>query len=285
MKKKVNMYTIAAILTVFNRKAKTLSCLENLYNQKLSQNVRLEVYLTDDGSTDGTSEAIKQSFPQTHIILGNGSLFWNRGMHAAWQEAAKTTPDFYLWINDDTILKNDCINTLFQTSIQKDHAAIIIGSTSAKENEALLTYGGRTLKKLFPLIPPAPKSAIPCEVFNGNIVFIPKKVFESVGFNDSYYRHSFGDFDYGIKAQKKGFSSFIAPGVLGYCNRNNPIPIFQRKCYSIPERFRRLYSPLGFNPFEDFHFQRKFHNILYCILHFIKLHINVFFAKDHTAYE
>lgn len=77
------MRTIAALLTVYNRKEKTLACLRELFAQNIPDNYILNVYLTDDGCTDGTPEAIAIEFPSVHIIKGDGSLFWNRGMYAA----------------------------------------------------------------------------------------------------------------------------------------------------------------------------------------------------------
>lgn len=85
---------IAVLLTVHDRKNKTLRCLENLYKQVLPNYLRLDIYLTDDGCTDGTPEAIKRQFPKVHIIKGDGNLFWNRGMYRAWEEAAKQDYNF-----------------------------------------------------------------------------------------------------------------------------------------------------------------------------------------------
>ena len=68
---------IAAIITCHNRKEKTLVCLKSLF--QIIQNI--DVFLTDDGSTDGTSEAVKKIYPQVNIIQGDGNLFWSRGMY------------------------------------------------------------------------------------------------------------------------------------------------------------------------------------------------------------
>ena len=67
----INNY--AVILTCFNRKDTTLRCLRQLYQQKKSS--RMDVFLCDDASTDGTSEAIRKEFPQVHVVIGNGNLF------------------------------------------------------------------------------------------------------------------------------------------------------------------------------------------------------------------
>lgn len=85
------MKLIAVLLTVHNRKEKTLCCLQNLFKQKIPNGYQIEVYLTDDGCTDGTPEAVHEQFPAVHIIKGDGSLFWNRGMYTAWDTAGKAT--------------------------------------------------------------------------------------------------------------------------------------------------------------------------------------------------
>ena len=61
---------LAVLLTCFNRKATTLRCLEQLNKQNITAS--MDVFLCDDGSTDGTSDAIKKLFPQVYIIKGSG---------------------------------------------------------------------------------------------------------------------------------------------------------------------------------------------------------------------
>lgn len=48
------MQTIAILLTVFNRKEKTVKCLQHLNIQLPLQGYKTDIYLTDDGCTDGT---------------------------------------------------------------------------------------------------------------------------------------------------------------------------------------------------------------------------------------
>ncbi len=272
---------IAVLLTVHNRKNKTLGCLRGLFSQDNVSNCAIDVFLVDDGCTDGTSDSVKKEFPNVHIIEGDGNLFWNRGMRLAWETAAKYNPDFYLWLNDDTTLMSDSITRLLTCSKQLQDKSIVVGSTYASKENKTLSYGGRLKTHNNPFVIPDSEHAIECDTFNGNIVLIPHSVFELVGFNDNYYHHSFGDFDYGIAAGLKGVKSYVAPGYYGYCTRNNPIPCFRRRCYSLVTRYKILYSPLGYNPIEDFHLNRKYQPLCLCIWYFIKLHLNVLFTVDH----
>lgn len=273
---------IAVLLTVHNRKEKTLKCLTQIY-KNIMESVDIEIWLTDDGCTDGTPEKIKEDFPLVHIINGDGTLFWNRGMLKSWQAASKNQPDYYLWLNDDTILNSDAIERLYAISQKKENQAIIVGSTCNSEGK--LTYGGRKADKKHTIIPIDEKEEIECQTFNGNIVLIPAYVYNKLGYNDPYFHHSFGDIEYGLRASKQGIKSFIAPGYYGICERNNPIPIFRRKQYPLFKRYRLLYSPLGFNPIEDFHLNKQYYPLYKAILWFIKIHLNVLFPVDHTKYN
>ena len=58
----------AVLLTVFNRKEKTLQCLSRLFDQLPVEDLQIDVFLTDDGCTDGTAEAVENLFPSVHLL-------------------------------------------------------------------------------------------------------------------------------------------------------------------------------------------------------------------------
>src|SRR5688572_24473530 len=161
------MTTIGVVLTCFNRKAKTLQCLDHLFRQEgMGTHFNLDVYLVDDGSTDGTSEAVSERFKKVNIIKGTGSLYWNGGMHRAWAEAVKAKPhDFYLWLNDDTFLFTNAVNEMLDCyALAGD--AVICGSTCTAMTKDF-SYGGRTRDEKI-LVPNGKLQA--CEIMNGNFV-------------------------------------------------------------------------------------------------------------------
>ena len=74
--------------------------------KKLGRGGNGEVFLVDDGSSDGTGIVVKEMFPEITVIQGNGKLFWNRGMFYAWDAAStkntsssKRSPKSCCWNN------------------------------------------------------------------------------------------------------------------------------------------------------------------------------------------
>ena len=271
------MKKTAVLLTVHNRKEKTLTCLEALYTCVLPIGYNIDVYLVDDGCTDGTSEAIRERFPCVTIIKGNGELFWNRGMYLAWQTASqKRNYDYYIWLNDDTILLPHAIDELIKCSETEEDKVIVCGATSAFDDKTQITYSGYTVEDNKKIIPNGQMQV--CHYFNGNIVLISRYVYAQIGMNDAYYRHSIGDFDYGVRATKKKIKSFVAPSVLGRCNGNKRPEKWSDGQISVFKRLQLLYSPLGNNPFELFRYKRRSVGLIQASSVFIKLHIRALLA-------
>ncbi len=248
----VEIKTITVLMACFNRKEKTLACLNALYENSLSTGWVLEIYLVDDGCTDGTGEAVRLNFPVVTVIQGNGDLFWNGGMHLAFDKALKSNADYFLWMNDDTLVNNmalgnliDSIDKLMKRDISK---FLIVGSTQ-DEHTGLLTYGGVRRKHgihPFKFKPVQPSTELlRCDTINGNFVCISRAASEEIGNLDSRYKHAFGDFDYGLRASKKNIPMYVMPGFVGTCSNNSSTGTWQDKSLTFKERLRKRHSNTG----------------------------------------
>ena len=261
---------LAVIMTVHNRKDQTMLCLEHLFQET----VPFDLYVTDDGCTDGTADAIAELYPSARIIKGDGSLFWNRGMYVAFAEALEHKYRYYLWLNDDTIIVKSTLSILVSFSLNEGESSILCGA--CVDQNSKITYGGYTSD--FKLISLS-EDAQECSFASGNIFFIPSSVAHILGNLDYYYRHSLGDFDYGGRAIKAGIKIIQLPSYLGYCEDHINIPKWRDVNYSFIGRVKNLYSPLGQNPLELFHFDKKINGMLYAIVRSFKVHLRCAFPK------
>lgn len=248
--------TIAVTLTCHNRRDKTLACLAAVQAAQPA-GVDLVLHLTDDGSTDGTAEAVRHLWPGASIIAGDGTLFWNGGMRRAIRSAITVDPDLYLWLNDDTILDADGLLRLLQAhrEVAAGSPAIVVGSTRDPDT-GVLTYGGVTRPDMtrpmrFELVEPR-DVPMPCETLNANIALFPRDVLLSVGNLDAAFVHAMGDYDYGLRAGAEGCRVWVAPGTHGTCKRNPETDI-----EGLREAWRQLTGRKGLPPEEWWEFTRR----------------------------
>lgn len=244
----------AILLACHNRKAKTLACLKSLF--KILPKV--EVFLTDDGSTDGTLEAVIVFSPQIHIIRGDGSLYWNRGMLAAWKEAVKENYDEYLWLNDDVELYADFYSELKACCPNGD---CIVSGLIEDFDKTRIIYGGYDASKQ---LVQATGQSQNIRWMNGNVVLVPKNVVEKIGLLDPYFIHDLGDVDYGMRAQEQGIAviSTRRPIAAGY---RNDVCRVRKWGTTLSERFKALSKPLGSPLDKNFYFRRKHFGLVHAI--------------------
>jgi len=236
---------VAAVMAAYNRRELTLACLRSLGAQQVP-GVALDVFVLDDASSDGTSEAVAEQFPEVTVLRGDGELYGNGGMRRAVAAAIAGDYDCYLWMNDETSLDDGglavLLDTLRQLRERGEEAVIVAGSTRHPDTGEL-TYGGvvhpyrwRPLRA--ELVEPgdAPR---PCDATNGNATLISRAVVQRIGNIDPAFVQQLGDFDYGLRARAAGCSVWVAPGTVGTCASH---PKRRTDEQPLGEELRRIWS-------------------------------------------
>lgn len=222
-----------------------MRCLERL-------DPSLDVFLVDDGSTDGTGEAVREfsrgdrENGRVRVVEGDGSLYWAKGMRLAWETAVEHGDyDGYLWLNDDVELtrmpefSDDCIQ---------------VGECVNSNGE--VTYGLRG------------------DLFTGNFVYVPRSVYEKLGMICGEYHHAWADSDYAMRAKRAGVK-VVSLGVVGKCEGHPNRPSLRGR--DLRWRWRSLWDPKGWNVHDLWVYRKRNWGVLaavvscaHLILHVLK---------------
>lgn len=234
-RKEPGMRRLCVLLTCFNRRDKTLACLARLACNRtavVSRGWQVDAVLVDDGSTDGTAEAVRERYPWVTVLRSTEPLFWSRGMHLAQQQPLARTADAQLWLNDDVLLVDTALQSLLDCLAEvapgvdaPDASVIVVGATRDAVTGAT-SYGAQRQvsgwrRTSFVGVEPTGRPQR-CDVMNGNIVLVPRQAALRVGDIDATFEHAMGDTDYSLRAGRVGVPVWLAPGHLGCCS-DNPV--------------------------------------------------------------
>ena len=238
------MKEIAVIFTCFNRKSKTEQCLKSIEKQQKKHNdIRFDIYVTDDGSTDGTRTMLRNLSTEMNItILCGNNLFWDKGMYKAMSKAIEKKHDYYLMINDDVDFYDAFFEVMMDSFCAAGQSCGISGPTQNREN-AYTTYGGKLFKGKSFIDPNG--TIQECNLANWNCFLVDQKVIDKIGIIDPNYDHSYGDYDYSMMMQRNGLKIYIAKEYIGTCDRNTIKGTFKDKELSRKQRIAHFFSPKG----------------------------------------
>ncbi|NLZ73421.1 MAG: glycosyltransferase family 2 protein [Bacteroidales bacterium] len=282
---------IAVLLTCFNRREKTLACLQSFFEANKPVEYTFDVYLVDDGSTDGTSEAVNENYPDVEVIKGNGNLFWAGGMRLAWKTALECKNyDAFLLLNDDVVLFNDFIDNLLKAedySLFKNKKTGLYSGSTIDNRTNKTTYGGYKIKTNHLIVRNELLSPTDmpqkCELANANILWVSKEAVNAIGIFDERYTHGIADFDYSMQAVKKGIPVYLAPEFGGVCLHDHGKP--WRPSYApLKDRVAYLKSPKGL-AYKEYLYYIKKHFPMFLPYSFVMLWLKTFIPSFWHNYK
>lgn len=271
------MKKIIVLLTCYNRKDKTLNCLNTLIdgNPQLS----FSFIICDDNSNDGTAEMLKQ-FECVKIISGSGNLYYTGGMRAAINEVLTSDYvfDYVLFVNDDVSFFPNSIEKLVLQKESDSLHSIIVGCTCDTDGE--LSYGGVVYpQKSLKYKKCGPGNSTECDTFHANCVLMEKEAFFAAGNMDSIYHHSLGDFDYGLKLRNLGYRITVSNEYVGVCVIDSVTGTWSDVTLSRLQRIKKKEDYKGVPSREWFHYVHKNFGLFNAILHTITPYIKIILKK------
>ena len=211
---------VAVVVPVHNHLPLTLSFLDS-FGQVRYPNYLLIV--VDDGSTDGTAEAMAKQYPQVVRLQGDGNLWWagavNRGVRHALAEGFQ----YVLTINNDTSVSPDFLDQLVETAERYPRSIVGARINIMDEPERIWAVGGlvqwssgvllqlrccglREKEVLVTLPDPCP-----ADVLTGCGTLVPTDCYREVGLYDERWLPQYhGDSEFVLRARRRGYQPLVA---------------------------------------------------------------------------
>ena len=220
---------IAIIIPVHNRRQITLNCIKQLY-EIIGKDIMYCIIIIDDGSTDGTSEAIKKKYSEVIILKGDGNLWWAGGVNKGLKYIENNvTCDYILLLNDDTLFLKDTLGKLVEVIIAHDARTVCCSVVIDEESGRIYNAGQKItgfLQELKPLYKGEHPSdhydeIIECDSVGTRFILMPKRIIGDIGFFDQdKFPHGYSDFEYFLRAKKKGYKVLVITNSRVYTKQN-----------------------------------------------------------------
>lgn len=230
------------IILNWNKKEDSLECLESVYKLDFAP---YEVVVADNGSTDGSGEAISKAFPETHLVRSATNLGAAGGRNLGIEYADNNFKYKYiLFLDNDTLVEKDSMGELVG-AMQRDND---IGITTPKgyrmsPPRVIASAGGLGVNLYTGSIYDIgsgefdkgqydqPKFVTSC---TGFAFLVKKELLSQIGWLDEIFNPwGWEEVDFSLRARNKGFKILYVPKALVYhkggkAGRGGALPEYER---------------------------------------------------------
>lgn len=215
------MHDVAFIIVTWNAKDLLLDCLASLYREVDS--IDYEVLVIDNGSVDGTADAVKRRFDRVKIIENQKNL----GFAAGNNQGLKAMSSRYaVLLNSDTIVLKGTFKRLAAFMDEQPDVAVVgpqlINKDGSKQNcfhnfPSLITeiFGLGLLKSLFPRRYPGKRrnytEPLEVDAILGACLMVRREVIEKIGLMDEGYFFFLEETDWCYRMKRDGWNIYHIP--------------------------------------------------------------------------
>jgi GT2 family glycosyltransferase len=204
---------VLAIVLNWNGLDDTLECLESL---RQSDYPDFGAIVVDNGSEDGSCPAIREHFPEVHVIENGHNLGFVRGNNIGLTAALERGAELLLVLNNDTVLEPDCVTEMVR-AMESDEIIGIVGPLMQRTlRPDLVDMGGvfdfwTGTVILHQFVSGREGDGVqPIGYVWGCGLMTRAEVLRSVGFFDERYIAYYEDADFCMRAGALGYRTVVA---------------------------------------------------------------------------
>ncbi len=212
---------VVVVVLNWNGRDDTLACLGSLRGITYGH---LRVIVVDNGSTDGSAEAIRSLYPEVVVVETGQNLGFAGGNNVGMQEALKLGADFVLLLNNDTVVPPNLVDAFAAAARRFPDAGVLAAKIYYLSDRDRIWYAGARWRRgaaTFEHLhqgtvddggPPgvATDTEYPC----GCGMFVRSSVLRDVGLLEEDYFLLFEDADWGYRCRKVGYRCLVIPEAI-----------------------------------------------------------------------
>jgi len=206
------------IVLNWNGKDDTLECLGSL--QQLDY-PNFEIVVVDNGSTDGSEEVIRSSFPSAHFIQTGRNLGYAGGNNVGIRFGLSHGADYVWLLNNDTTVDPQALTALVETAKADPRIAFVGSKIYFYDKPDVIWCAGGTIdlaeggRTDHPGMGQEDKgqfeSISDVGYVTGCSLLAGRTAIEAIGLLPEEYFLYFEETDWNLAAQKKGYRTVMAP--------------------------------------------------------------------------
>ncbi|MCU1331535.1 MAG: putative glycosyltransferase (family 2) [Candidatus Angelobacter sp.] len=192
----------------------TRDCLSSLRRIDYSN---VEIVLVDNGSGDGSAERLASEFPEVRLIHNETNLGFPAGNNVAIRDAMLRNPDYFLLLNNDTLVASDFLSKLVKVAESDEKIGLVNPKILYFEPDDRIWYGGGFYKPWWSTGKVRGQNRRDLGNYNettevsfvtGCACLIKAEVVRKIGLLDESFFLGFEDLDWTLRAMHGGFRAF-----------------------------------------------------------------------------
>jgi GT2 family glycosyltransferase len=207
-----------AVVLSWNGRDDTLACLESLTRV---EHAPLGLICVDNGSTDGSQEAVRERFPQVVLIEAGANLGYSGGNNLGIRHALAHGARWVVLVNNDASVASDVIAGFQRAAAVRTRAGILAGKVYFSERPGTIWFAGQRVNELLgysgrPRGHGRPDGARYSRVREtgravGALMAVSREAIEAVGMLDEELFAYVEDVDWALRVRRAGMQVVFAP--------------------------------------------------------------------------
>jgi GT2 family glycosyltransferase len=177
----------------------------------------IEIVLVDNGSGDGSAEKLASEFPEVRLIKNEKNLGFPGGNNVAIRDALQRNPDYFLLLNNDTLVAPDFLSKLVKVAESDDKIGIVNPKILYFDPSDRIWFAGGYYKRWWSAAKIRGENRRDVGKYDGTTeisfvtgcaFLIKTSVVRQIGLLDEVFFLGLEDLDWSVRALQAGFLAF-----------------------------------------------------------------------------